>query len=315
MGAVGLAAGFDADGDLTAWCPFMGFGFHSVGTVTVKECRGNRPLSATLGRAVRSRSLYVWKGLRNRGLPTLLNRLASHPEDSTVRGVSVGPTNEPSCAGPDAQIESVLAALRVLRDGPADAVSFVELNISCPNLSGENCLQRPAVAARLIREAHEEGLLWEGATWVKFPLLTDEGEALELMEALVNAVPDAVTGLVVANLYRDRVSPVLDPVEVAALPGAGKFSGAPCAEPSNNLIRLARKHFGPRLRLVGCGGIFTAEDAYKKIRLGAESVQIASALVFDGPLVPLDLDRGLAACLAADGFATLADAVGVDVDE
>jgi dihydroorotate dehydrogenase len=63
---------------------------------------------------------------------------------------------------------------------------------------------------------------------------------------------------------------------------------------------------------VGCGGVFTAEDAYKKIRLGASLVQMITGMIFEGPQVVSEINRGLAELLKQDGFKTVNDAIGID---
>jgi dihydroorotate dehydrogenase len=66
------------------------------------------------------------------------------------------------------------------------------------------------------------------------------------------------------------------------------------------------------LPLIGCGGVASGADAYRKIRAGASLVQLYSALVFHGPGLIADIKRDLAACLKADGFTSVGDAVGAD---
>ena len=58
------------------------------------------------------------------------------------------------------------------------------------------------------------------------------------------------------------------------------------------------------------GGISGGADTYAKIRAGASAVQLYTALVFHGPGLVGRILRDLAACLRADGFAAVADAVG-----
>lgn len=53
-------------------------------------------------------------------------------------------------------------------------------------------------------------------------------------------------------------------------------------------------------------------DAYAKIRAGASVVQLYSALAYGGPGLVPDIKADLAARLRADGFASIADAVGAD---
>jgi dihydroorotate dehydrogenase len=94
---------------------------------------------------------------------------------------------------------------------------------------------------------------------------------------------------------------------------AGGLSGAPLKSTANAVCRLLFRHLGRRIPIVGVGGIFTADDAYERIRSGAALVQIYTALVYEGPgMVQLVL-TGLAARLAGDGFSRIAEAIGIDV--
>ena len=67
-----------------------------------------------------------------------------------------------------------------------------------------------------------------------------------------------------------------------------------------------------RHKIIGIGGISSAEDAYRKIRLGASLVQLYSALVFRGPGIVRQVNAGLARLIVRDGLANLAEAVGID---
>jgi dihydroorotate dehydrogenase len=69
---------------------------------------------------------------------------------------------------------------------------------------------------------------------------------------------------------------------------------------------------GGKMPLIGCGGVASGADAYAKIRAGASLVQLYTALVFEGPGLVARIKRDLAALLTRDGFAHIADAVGVD---
>ena len=61
---------------------------------------------------------------------------------------------------------------------------------------------------------------------------------------------------------------------------------------------------------MGAGGVFSAEDAYLKIRLGASLVQIYTALIYEGPRVVKKINRGLDELLRRDGITSVRDAVG-----
>jgi dihydroorotate dehydrogenase len=120
-----------------------------------------------------------------------------------------------------------------------------------------------------------------------------------------------VTGVIFGNLQKDRRHPTLVPAEVAKC-GRGNFSGRPTFQRSNELITLAYREYGNKLIIIGCGGVFNAADAYKKIRLGASLVQLITGLVFEGPHLAAQINRGLLRLLARDNFSHLSEAVGVD---
>ena len=65
--------------------------------------------------------------------------------------------------------------------------------------------------------------------------------------------------------------------------------------------------------IIGCGGIFSAEDAYKKIRLGANLVQLITGMIYEGPQLVGQINRGLVKLLERDGFSNVNKAVGTNV--
>jgi dihydroorotate dehydrogenase len=95
----------------------------------------------------------------------------------------------------------------------------------------------------------------------------------------------------------------------------GNFSGKPTFKRSNELIELAYKNYGKKLVVVGCGGVFSGQDAYRKIRLGASLVQMITGLVYEGPGVVAKINIELADLLEKDGFESVSQAIGKDVVE
>jgi dihydroorotate dehydrogenase len=120
------------------------------------------------------------------------------------------------------------------------------------------------------------------------------------------ALSRALDGLIVSNTTIDRPDTLQSPHKHEA----GGLSGAPLFAPSTAMLADIYKLTQGKIPLIGVGGVASAEDAYAKIRAGASLVQLYSALVYQGfGLVPR-INRGLAALLARDGFATVKDAVG-----
>jgi len=94
--------------------------------------------------------------------------------------------------------------------------------------------------------------------------------------------------------------------------GKGGFSGKAVEELSNQMLARVYKFYGGKKIIIGCGGIFSAEDAYKKIRLGASLVQLITGMIFQGPQLIGEINRGLVELLKRDGFTNISQAVGVD---
>ena len=93
---------------------------------------------------------------------------------------------------------------------------------------------------------------------------------------------------------------------------SGGLSGRPLFALSTELLREVYRLTEGRLPLIGVGGIASGADAYAKIRAGASLVQLYTALIYHGPGLIGRIKHDLAACLRADGFATVAAAVGAD---
>jgi dihydroorotate dehydrogenase len=74
---------------------------------------------------------------------------------------------------------------------------------------------------------------------------------------------------------------------------AGNLSGKPTWDLSNKLIRRSYLEYGEKLTIIGVGGIFSADDAYTKIRLGASLVELITGMIFEGPQLPSQIADGL----------------------
>jgi dihydroorotate dehydrogenase len=90
------------------------------------------------------------------------------------------------------------------------------------------------------------------------------------------------------------------------------LSGRPLFQPSTAVLGDMYRLTGGKLPLIGVGGISSGDDAYAKIRAGASLLQLYTALVYEGPRLVGRIKRGLAARLRADGYRSLAEAVGAD---
>ena len=302
---VGLAAGFDYNADLVNILPSIGFGFNTVGTLTLNRYDGNP--APMLGRLKKSHSLIVNKGFKNESIIKVLSQIDSSSYDG-VRGVSIGVTNKEYPSFND-MIDNLIEGFRVAEQ--FDLFDYYELNISCPNLRNikhiDVRLDTPeGILPALIRI---QELDIKRPILVKMPLEQPHETIAKLIDVIASF--PCVKGLILSNLVKDRSNTLFDKEEIAAA-GTGNFSGKPTEEQSNALIRFAYKKYHNRFILIGTGGVFSASDAYKKIRYGATLVQMITGMVYQGPQVVGDINQGLSELLLRDGYKHISEAVGVD---
>jgi dihydroorotate dehydrogenase subfamily 2 len=300
---IGLAAGFDYDADLIQIAPSVGFGFSTIGTVTNGAYSGNpRPM---LGRLPKSRSLLVNKGFKSKGIISVVAKAEQQTKGAPL-GISIGSTNKPYDTLEDL-IEDIMKSFLYTADKPF--FDFIELNISCPNLINIEHLPEKTdsphgleMLLNRLEDAHIHRPLF-----IKMHVEKSVEDTLALAEVASHHA--FVTGLIFANLVKDRSNPALDHGEVVSA-GKGNFSGKPTEALSNALISAVYKQYHDRFVIVGCGGVFTGKDAYEKIRLGASLVQMITGMIYQGPQQIGVINKELAKLLQDDGYQTISEAIG-----
>ncbi len=303
---IGLSAGFDYNADLVNILPSVGFGFHTIGTLTLEAYEGNP--APMLGRLPKSRALLVNKGFKNEGITKVLSNL--NPKDGrAVRGVSVGVTNK-AYDTYEQMLENLISGFEQADKCPH--FDYFELNISCPNLRNVKLLTERLAEPGGLREAltRLSQISLSRPVFIKMPLeRTEEG-----LHSLIEVAKDFsfVRGLILSNLAKDRANPHFHPDEISCA-GAGNFSGKPLEEKANELLKFAYKNYSDRFILIGVGGVFNAQDAYRKFRSGATLVQLITGMVYQGPQVIGEINQGLAKLLVKDGFNNISEAIGADV--
>lgn len=299
---VGLAAGFDYEANLPQILPHVGFGFGTIGTITNQAYEGNpRPM---LGRLPKSKSLLVNKGFKNQGIKKIAKKLKNNNFDIPI-GISIGRTNTLGLKTQKQSIADIARAFATAEQAKL-ANKYYELNISCPNLKGNITFYPPKNLADLLKEIDK--LRLSKPLFIKMPIEKTDKETLAMLEVIVK---HEVAGVIFGNLQKDRKDPALDPAEVSKWE-KGNFSGKPTWKRSNQLVQLAYRHYNKKLLVIGCGGIFSAEDAYTKIRLGASLVQLITGMIYEGPSLISSINLGLVDLLEKDGFKSISEAIGVD---
>lgn len=297
---VGLAAGFDYEARLTRILAELSFGFQSVGTITNLPYQGNpRPM---LGRLPRSRSLMVNKGFKNDGADATINRLKGIDFPLPV-GISIGRTNGRDMSQAES-VQDIVTAFKKF-EGSSIAHAYYELNISCPNLQGNVSFYPPKQLEVLLTAVGK--LRIRKPVFIKMPIEKTDAQVLAMLRVI--AKHRWVTGVIFGNLQKDRQDPALNQDEVARFP-VGNFSGKPTFRRSNELISLAYAHYRNRFIIIGCGGVFSAADAYEKIKRGASLVQLITGMIYQGPQVIAEITLGLEELAVKDGYRSITEAIG-----
>jgi len=300
---VGLAAGFDYDADLIDVLPSVGFGYHTIGTVTYLPYRGNpRPM---LDRLPKSKSLLVNKGFKSNGMVSVLEKI-SDKKSSISLGISIGSTNQ-TYVKLDEMIEDVCLSFKQVLD--KSNFDYFELNISCPNLINIQNLKDK------LDDPIGLGLLLNKLSFLKInkPLFIKmySEKSVEETLALCKVASDYkwVSGFIFSNLVKDRKNPNFDKDEIENA-SKGNFSGKPARELSNILITEVYKKYKDRFIIIGCGGVFNGADAYEKIKRGATLIQMITGMIYEGPSQIGNINKELVELLEKDGYQNISEAIG-----
>lgn len=280
---IGLSAGFDYDGHLAKVAKYVGFGFNTVGTVTAKPYGGNPGLR--LGRLPKSHSIFVNKGFKSEGVVAIAKRLDSMDLDGHVIGISIGSSNLPEINTVTKAIADYCSSFEYLKN--KKYISYFELNISCPNLKLSGTFTNLENLKKLLRAIKKTKPIY-----LKMP----NEITFSLSDQIISlGLKHGISGFIFSNLAKDRNNPYLDKAELskfANLPG--NFSGRPTYDNSNKLIAHTRSKFGKKFTIIGCGGVFSATDAYAKLATGANLIQLITGMVFEGPQLIGEINKKLA---------------------
>jgi len=296
---IGLAAGFDKDAEVFEQMLGLGFGFVEAGSVTPRPQPGNP--KPRLFRLAEDRGVINRFGFNSRGLAPFAERL-SRRSGASVVGANLGKNKETE----DAAADYALGIEAVCR-----YADYLVINVSSPNTPGLRGLQARGPIADLLGRAMEARQRAAGKAQHSPPLLAKVGPDLteeQVSDIAEVAIASGIDGLIVGNTTVTR-PPGL---QSRFRDETGGLSGRPLLEHANACLAAMYRYTRGRLPIIGCGGVASGADAYAKIRAGASLVQLYSALVYQGPGLVRTIKAELSALLAADGFGSVAEVVGID---
>ena len=301
---VGLSAGFDKNIELAPVIQNVGFGFMTGGSITADACAGNP--KPWFRRLRHSKSLVVHAGLPNDGVEAAAHTVQNYPQAifaTMPLAVSVAKTNSATTVEDSVAIADYCSSLQVLE--AQGRAAWFEVNISCPNTYGGEPFTTPHRLEELLSAV--DALKLTRPVMVKMPINKPWEEFRDLLDVIVR---HCVQGVAIGNLLHDRSGvDTRDKLDPSIL---GNLSGKPTRKISTELIRQTYLAYGDKLIIIGIGGIFSAHDAYVKIRAGASLVALVTGMIFEGPQVIGEINAGLEKYVKRDGLSSIHDAVGLD---
>ncbi|MDP5274559.1 quinone-dependent dihydroorotate dehydrogenase [Chengkuizengella axinellae] len=299
---VGLAAGLDKNAIAVQGFSSIGFGFMEVGTVTPKAQPGNE--QPRLFRLPQDEALINRMGFNNEGADSMAHHLQKVYTKKVPIAVNIGKNKITPNEDAVRDYQACIKRLYTYGD-------FFVVNISSPNTPNLRELQHGDELNQLLQAVmdemkaqHEKYGKDSKPVLVKIaPDLSDQ----ELEMTIKSIVNHHISGVIATNTTVSR--------EGLSHPHAketGGLSGKNLLHPSTEIIRKIYKISEGKIPIIGSGGIFTAEDAYEKIRAGASLVEIYTSLIYKGPSVVREINAGLLNLLKRDGYKHISEAVGAE---
>lgn len=343
---LGVAAGFDKNAEIAEQLLSLGFGFVEVGSITPLPQPGNpKPRCFRL----ESHNAVINRyGFNSHGVDSAEHRLAAFRARKVEKGEEfpiglLGVNLGKNKTSPDAAADYSAGVLKL-----AKYADYLVINISSPNTPGLRALQSRAELENLIKavqQARKQAAHLDSSatpsseaprsaarptSWWFFSKNESTSTADDIKHAshpplLVKIAPDLteqdkidiaaaslslrVDGLIVSNTTIER------PGSIPLHPHGhetGGLSGEPLFEPSTAVLRDMYRLTKGKIPIIGVGGVSSGRDAYEKIKAGASLVEVYTAFSYKGPSLVPKIKKELAALLHADGYKSVADAVGAD---
>ena len=271
---LGLAAGFDKNGDCLDALGRMGFSHIELGTVTPRPQPGNP--KPRMFRIPGEQALINRMGFNNKGVDHLVDRL-SRSHYPGIRGISIGKNFDTPIENAQDDYLACLRKVYVLAD-------YVAVNISSPNTARLRELQGRDGLERILGALLEERQVLQARHGKRVPLLVKVAPDLtsEQISALARDLRALeVDGVIATNTSIDRST-----IDKSAAAGqSGGLSGAPLHAQSVKVISQLRNELGANFPIVGVGGIVSADHALATLRAGANLIQIYTGFAYRGPLL------------------------------
>lgn len=278
---MGLAAGFDKNGQFPEIMEALGFGFVEIGSITGNPSTGNpKPRAFRLSKDA---ALINRMGLNNDGAKTIVKRLKNR-SISIPLGINIAKTHDPQVMG-DLAIRDYVHSFREAKK----IADYITVNISCPNTTEGKTFEDPRALDELLDALHLKHDARQIPTAIKVSSDLTRDQLLALVEVCEN---HRVHGYVACNTssQRPHMSTELDTIEQI---GRGGLSGPPISNKSVQIVQWISEATKGQKPIIGVGGIHNFETALKMLLAGADLLQIYTGLIYEGPGLVKSINRQL----------------------
>ena len=297
---LGIAAGFDKNAEAVEGCFGLGFGFIEVGTVTPMPQFGNpRPRVFKISEY---NAIIQRLGFNNLGVENLIDNLKKiDVSNKGLLGINIGRNKN----SPDL-ISDYLNLYEIVKN----YADYITINISSPNTANLRDLENKNQIGKLINKLSK--LKKKKNTFIKLsPEISDEN--LEYI-CNVSMNEEFISGIILTNTTISREmlykKPMNDSWKIKEI---GGLSGPPLKNLTNSIIKKAYEICKGKIKIIGVGGISNGKDAFEKISIGANALQLYTSLVYKGPNVVNDILEDLSNKIREKGLENVNDLVGKNI--
>ena len=290
---IGLAAGFDKDAEVYNSVFRLGFGFVEVGTITPLKQHGNP--KPRVFRLEEDEALINRLGFNNSGADLIQSRIRLNPPKGLF-GINIGPNKDTKN-----RVEDYLIGIRKFYD----LADYLTINISSPNTENLRSFHNENELNELLDaiKKEKENLKTSIPTVLKIsPDINDK--EIEKISSLI--LKCSIPSIIISNTT-DSTRDILKNINKLE---KGGLSGKPIEQKSNIIINKFFKNLKNKVKIIGVGGVDSAESAYKKILNGASLIQLYTGMVYKGPSIANKISEDLNNLLKKQGVTNISEIVG-----
>ena len=291
---IGLSAGFDKNAEVIKPILNMGFSFTELGTVTPLPQKGNP--KPRIFRFPKHQALVNSLGFNNKGLNhferNVANTNASENFQDKIIGINIGNNKE---------TKEIIEDLEKLFDRLYRLGDYIVINLSSPNTPGLRDNLKSQSFEKIVNHLHKLREKNNSKIPILFKISPDISEQEKKDIALISLAND-VDGLILTNTSIDK--------STLGVEMNGGLSGRPLFYKSNKIIRDFYTLTSGKIKIIGVGGIFTANDILTKMKLGASLVQLYSSFTYQGPYHIKKITLDLMALIQQQGYRNISEVIG-----